>query len=101
MNHDELAGDRPAQPVGPPSWQAEAAGRVWMPYTQMQTSPLPLPVVATDGVSLILEDGRKLIDGMASWWTACHGYNHPHLVAAIQDQLAVMPHVMFGGIHHE
>jgi adenosylmethionine---8-amino-7-oxononanoate aminotransferase len=72
-----------------------------MPYTQMQTAPLPLPVVATEGVYLTLADGRKLIDGMASWWTACHGYNHPHIRHAVEEQLRVMPHVMFGGINHE
>ncbi len=49
----------------------------------------------------MLADGRELIDGIASWWTACHGYNHPHLRAAIERQLAVMPHVMFGGLAHE
>ncbi|MFT5327071.1 MAG: adenosylmethionine-8-amino-7-oxononanoate aminotransferase [Planctomycetaceae bacterium] len=72
-----------------------------MPYTQMQTAPMPLPVVATEGVHLTLADGRKLIDGMASWWTACHGYNHPHIRTAVEEQLRVMPHVMFGGINHE
>ena len=50
---------------------------------------------------LSLADGRRVIDGLASWWTACHGYNHPHLTQAIQRQLDVMPHVMFGGINHE
>lgn len=72
-----------------------------MPYTQMQTAPLPLPVVATEGVHMTLADGRKLIDGMASWWTACHGYNHPHIRQAVEEQLRIMPHVMFGGINHE
>jgi adenosylmethionine-8-amino-7-oxononanoate aminotransferase len=71
-----------------------------MPYTQMQTAPLPCPVVATEDVYLILDDGRRLIDGMASWWTACHGYNHPHIRAEVAKQLERMPHVMFGGIHH-
>jgi adenosylmethionine-8-amino-7-oxononanoate aminotransferase len=72
-----------------------------MPYTQMQTAAPPVPVVATDGVRLTLADGREVIDGLASWWSACHGYNHPHIVAAMEKQLRVMPHVMFGGINHE
>lgn len=67
----------------------------------MKTTPLPIPVVATEGVYLILEDGTRLIDGMASWWTACHGYNHPHIRAKVTEQLQRMPHVMFGGVHHE
>jgi adenosylmethionine-8-amino-7-oxononanoate aminotransferase len=49
----------------------------------------------------VLADGRELIDGVASWWTACHGYNHPHIRAAVERQLAVMPHVMLGGLAHE
>ena len=49
----------------------------------------------------MLADGRELIDGIASWWTACHGYNHPHIRAAVERQLASMPHVMFGGLAHE
>jgi len=72
-----------------------------MPYTQMQTAPPPTRVAATDDVYLILEDGRRLIDGLASWWTACHGYNHPHIRDAVQSQLDSMPHVMLGGITHE
>jgi adenosylmethionine-8-amino-7-oxononanoate aminotransferase len=72
-----------------------------MPYTQMKTAALPVPVVATEGVHLILADGTRLVDGIASWWTAAHGYNHPHIVAAVREQLERMPHVMFGGVHHE
>jgi adenosylmethionine-8-amino-7-oxononanoate aminotransferase len=49
----------------------------------------------------VLADGRELIDGIASWWTACHGYNHPHIRAAVERQLALLPHVMFGGLAHE
>ena len=67
----------------------------------MQTEAPPLAVVATDGARLKLADGRWLIDGIASWWTACHGYNHPHMVAAMHRQLDAMPHVMFGGLTHE
>ncbi len=84
-----------------PEWQRLGYPHVWMPYCQMETSPVPLPVVGTEGVYLILDDGRRLIDGMASWWTACHGYNHSHIVTAIERQLRQMPHVMFGGINHE
>lgn len=84
-----------------PDWQRDGAPHVWMPYCQMQTAPMPVPVAATEDVYLVLEDGRRLIDGMASWWTACHGYNHPHICQAIKEQLDRMPHVMFGGINHE
>src|SRR4051794_35399081 len=61
----------------------------------------PLTVARTHGCRIMLADGRELIDGIASWWTACHGYNHPHIRAAIERQLAIMPHVMFGGLAHE
>ena len=73
---------------------------LWLPYSQMQTAPEPLLVERTDGVRLYLADGRALIDGIASWWTACHGYNHPHIRAAVQAQLERMPHVMLGGLAH-
>ena len=49
----------------------------------------------------MLADGRELIDGIASWWTACHGYNHRHIRDAVRRQLDVMPHVMFGGLAHK
>ena len=74
---------------------------LWRPYTQMKLAGPPPKVRATDGVRLELEDGSHLIDGISSWWTACHGYNHPHIRAAVADQLARMPHVMFGGLSHE
>ena len=74
---------------------------VWLPYAQMADVPRPLPVVAAAGVRLRLADGRELIDGISSWWTACHGYGHPHIVAAVQAQAAQLAHVMFAGIAHE
>ncbi len=74
---------------------------LWLPYRQMKGAPAPLEAVRTQGSTITLADGRVLIDGIASWWTACHGYNHPHIGAAVADQLARMPHVMFGGIVHE
>ena len=74
---------------------------LWLPYTQMATAPAPLPVVGADGVRIELADGRRLIDGISSWWTACHGYNHPHIRAAVAAQLDKLPHVMFSGLVHE
>jgi adenosylmethionine-8-amino-7-oxononanoate aminotransferase len=72
----------------------------WRPYTQMKTAPAPLEVARTEGAHIHLADGRGLVDGIASWWTACHGYNHPHIRAAVSAQLERMPHVMFGGLTH-
>ncbi len=77
------------------------AGHLWLPYTQMKTTPPPIEVAATEGAQIELANGRRLIDGVSSWWTACHGYNHPHIRAAVQRQLEVMPHVMFGGLVHK
>lgn len=74
---------------------------LWLPYTQMQDAPEPLRAARTAGTRIILDDGRELIDAVSSWWTACHGYNHPHIVMAMERQLHAMPHVMFGGLVHE
>ncbi len=74
---------------------------LWRPYTQMQTAAAPLRAVRTQGCRITLDDGRVLIDGIASWWTACHGYNHPHIRQAATRQLETMPHIMFGGLTHE
>jgi adenosylmethionine-8-amino-7-oxononanoate aminotransferase len=85
----------------PAAWYDAGLAHVWRPYAQMKTARPPLPVARTHGCRIVLADGRELIDGIASWWTACHGYNHPHIRAAVERQLALMPHVMFGGLVHE
>lgn len=87
--------------MAPTHWYEAGLDHVWLPYTQMKTARPPLAVARTEGCRLVLDDGRELIDGIASWWTACHGYNHPHIRQAVERQLAEMPHVMFGGLVHE
>jgi adenosylmethionine-8-amino-7-oxononanoate aminotransferase len=77
------------------------AQALWRPYTQMKTASAPLQAARTEGSRIHLSDGRVLIDGIASWWTACHGYNHPHIREAVEEQLSAMPHVMFGGFTHD
>jgi adenosylmethionine---8-amino-7-oxononanoate aminotransferase len=74
---------------------------LWHPYSPMPAGLPPLPVASAAGVRLRLEDGRELIDGMASWWCVVHGYRHPVLDAALSGQLGRMAHVMFGGLTHE
>mgnify|MGYP001821145002 FL=1 len=73
---------------------------VWHPYASATDSPEVFPVVSAHGVHLDLADGRRLLDGMSSWWCAIHGYNNPVLNRAVRDQLFDMAHVMFGGLTH-
>jgi adenosylmethionine-8-amino-7-oxononanoate aminotransferase len=74
---------------------------VWHPYGPMPGRHPSLLVESASGVRLRLADGRELVDGMASWWSAIHGYNHPVLNDAVRGQLERMSHVMFGGLTHE
>ncbi len=74
---------------------------MWHPYGALPAPLQSLPVVSAEGVRLKLADGRELIDGMASWWCAIHGYRHPALDGALREQLERMAHVMFGGLTHE
>ena len=76
-----------------PDWYEDGLKHIWLPYTQMKTASPPLAAAATDGTRITLADGRELVDGIASWWTACHGYNHPHIRKVVQQQLETLPHV--------
>lgn len=90
-------GTAPATPTG---MDPSQTSHLWRPYTQMKTAAPPLEAVRTHGSRIVLADGRELVDGIASWWTAVHGYNHPRIRAAVAAQLEAMPHVMFGGLTH-
>ena len=73
---------------------------LWHPYTQMRTSPAPLPIVSGQGVYLYTEDGRRLLDGISSWWVNILGHAHPRLAQALADQARVLEHVLFAGVTH-
>src|SRR5262245_56171349 len=84
-----------------PDWLTGGFQNLWLPYAQMKTAPAPIAVVGAESARLKLADGRELVDGVSSWWTVCHGYNHPHIRDAVAAQLQAVPHVMLGGLATE
>jgi adenosylmethionine-8-amino-7-oxononanoate aminotransferase len=74
---------------------------LWHPYSSLDPEAPLYPVASAQGCEVVLADGRRLVDGMASWWSAIHGYNRPELNEAATLQLTKMAHVMFGGFTHE
>ncbi len=75
----------------------------WHPFTQESELAKwpPLPIHGAEGCDLLLADGRRVLDGISSWWTNLHGHGHPKLVSAIERQAAKLDHVMFAGFTHE
>jgi len=90
--------------VSEASKSADLAARdravLWHPYTQMKTAPAPLPVVRAEGVYLYTADGRRLLDGISSWWVNIHGHSHPKLNEALAAQARELEHVIFAGFTH-
>ena len=84
------------------SWLDSGYKHIWLPYTQMLNQPKPL--LAAKGAQdckIFLADGREIIDGTSSWWSACHGYRNPHIINAIAKQANSLPHIMFTNFANE
>jgi adenosylmethionine-8-amino-7-oxononanoate aminotransferase len=82
-------------------WRKFDQHHVWHPYSAIDSALPAYPVASAHGVRLRLADGRELVDGMASWWCAIHGYNHPEMNQALKRQVDELAHVMFGGLTHQ
>ena len=83
-----------------PSLVARDRSCIWHPFTQMQTAPDPLAVVRGEGAYLITEDGRRILDGISSWWVNVHGHSNPRVNRALAAQAEQLEHVMFAGCTH-
>jgi adenosylmethionine---8-amino-7-oxononanoate aminotransferase len=90
----------PDRKPGSSHWIAKDRDCLWHPYTQMKTAPPPLPIVRGEGVYLYTDDGRRLLDGISSWWVNIHGHSHPKLNEALARQAAELEHVVFAGCTH-
>ena len=77
------------------------ANHIWLPYTQMKNHLPQLEIASAKGCKIFLKDGRVLLDGVASWWSAAHGYSHPHLILEIIKQAEILPHIMMAGFAQE
>ena len=74
---------------------------IWHPFTQMQTAPLPVPIVRGEGSVLYGADGREYLDMISSWWVNLHGHAHPHIARRVSEQLTTLEHVIFAGFTHQ
>ncbi|AZL16074.1 adenosylmethionine--8-amino-7-oxononanoate transaminase [Rickettsiales endosymbiont of Stachyamoeba lipophora] len=73
---------------------------VWQSYAQMNLADTPLMIKSAQGVYLTLENGKRMIDGISSWWSTCHGHAHPYIVSKVVKQVNDLPHIMFAGLAH-
>jgi adenosylmethionine-8-amino-7-oxononanoate aminotransferase len=83
------------------AWETWDTEHVWHPYTQMKLLPKAIGVTRAEGSYLYLTDGRKIFDGVSSWWLTLHGHAHPHIAAAISEQASKLEQVIFAGFTHE
>jgi adenosylmethionine-8-amino-7-oxononanoate aminotransferase len=90
----------PDGPLLAPTLAERDRAHLWHPYTQMLTAPSPLPIVRGEGVYLYTDDGRRLLDGISSWWVNIHGHSHPKINAALAEQASRLEHVVFAGCTH-
>ena len=74
---------------------------LWLPYTQMSNIGNVPKAIKTSKNKIYLDNGNYLLDGISSWWTACHGYNNAYIRKKVINQLNIMPHIMFGGLVHD
>ncbi len=79
----------------------QGSKRIWLPYTQMQNHLPQLEILSAKGSKIFLKNGEVLIDGISSWWSMAHGYQHPHLIKSIINQAKILPHIMLAGFAAE